>query len=224
MKKICVVIPAYNVESTIAEVVSQVSQFIDPDQIIVINDGSIDQTGIVAENAGVLVLHNQVNQGKGFSLKKGFRHAIENGYDAVITIDGDLQHDPQEIPKFINCYIKTIADLVLGDRTGDLSSMPLDRQFINKTTSLIISILTGQRVRDSQSGYRLIKTNVIKKIKLASNRYETESELLVKALLTGCKIAHVSIKTIYNEQPSHIHRFVDTLRFIRVVLRSLIRV
>jgi len=224
MIKICVVIPAYNVESTISEVISQVSQFIDINNIIAVNDGSSDRTGSTAEKTGVAVIFNEVNQGKGFSLKRGFLHAIQKGYDAVITIDGDLQHDSQEIPKFINCFADTNADLVLGDRTNDLSSMPLDRQFSNKTTSLIISILTGQRVRDSQSGYRLIKTNVIRRINLTSNRYETESELLVKALLDGYKIVHVPIKTIYNEQASHIHRFVDTLRFIRVVLKSLIRV
>ncbi len=101
--------------------------------------------------------------------------------------------------------------------------MPWDRQFSNQTTSLIISILTGPRVRDSQTGYRLIKTHLLKKIKLASNKYETESELLVKILKNNYKIAHVPIKTIYNDQPSHINRFVDTLRFIRIVILSLIK-
>ncbi len=221
MKKICTVIPSFNVERTLSEVISKVSQFVAPVHIIVVDDGSVDQTAEIARKAGVVVLQNRLNRGKGFSLNRGFQYAIRNYYDAIITLDGDLQHDPLEIPKFIDYYYQTNFDLILGDRTGDLSNMPLDRQFSNKMTSLIISLLTGQRVRDSQTGYRLIKTNILKSISLISNRYETESELLVKALLLGYKITHVPIKTVYNDQQSHIHRFIDTLRFIKIIIFSL---
>ena len=223
MKKICVVIPAFNVEQTISEVITRVSQFINIAHIIVVDDGSQDQTAAIAKKTGAVVIRNGVNRGKGYSLKRGFQYAIQNGYHAIITLDGDLQHDPFEIPRFIDCYSQTNADLILGDRTDDLSHMPLDRQFSNKMTSLIISILTGQRVRDSQTGYRLIRTDVPRKINLISNRYETESELLVKALVNGYKISHVPIRTIYNNQQSHIHRFVDTLRFLMIIALSLIR-
>lgn len=221
MNKICAIIPSYNVEQTIAEVIARVNQFIPFNDIIVIDDGSGDQTAKIAGQFGVIVIQNKTNHGKGFSLKKGFHHAIENHYNAVITLDADLQHDPLEIPKFIDCYFQSHAELVLGDRTGDFSEMPLDRQFSNKTTSLIISVLTGTRVRDSQTGYRMMKTDVLSKISLVSNRYETESELLVKALLRGFRIAHVPIRTIYNNQQSHIHRFRDTLRFLKIVGQSL---
>ena len=223
MSKICTVIPAFNVQQTISTVISQTSQFIKHANIIVIDDGSSDQTGEIIAKTGVVVLSNGGNRGKGFSLKKGFQYAIENGYEAIITLDGDMQHDPREIPKFIDCFERTEADLILGDRTNDFATMPLDRQFSNKMTSLIISLLTGRRVRDSQTGYRLIKAEILKNMNLVSNRYDTESELLVKALLNSCKIAHVPIKTIYNEQPSHIHRFEDTLRFIKIVILSLIQ-
>lgn len=223
MKKICTVIPSFNVERTLSEVISKVSQFVAPVHIIVVDDDSVDQTAEIAKKAGVVVLQNRVNRGKGFTLNQGFQYAIRNHYDAIITLDGDLQHDPLEIPKFINYYYQTNFDLILGDRTGDLSNMPLDRQFSNKMTSLIISLLTGQRVRDSQTGYRLIKTNILKSISLISNRYEFESELLVKAILLGYKIAHVPIKTIYNDQQSHIHRFIDTLRFLKIIIFSLIK-
>ena len=221
MNKICAVIPSFNVEQTIAEVISSVSQFIPLNDIIVVDDGSSDQTAAISSEMGVILLQNKLNQGKGSSLKKGFRHAIQNHYDAVITLDADLQHDPFEIPKFLDCYLQSQADLILGDRTGDLSAMPLDRRFSNKMTSLIISVLTGTRVRDSQTGYRMMRTEVFEKISLISNRYETESELLVKALLHGYRIAHVPIKTIYNNQTSHIHRFIDTLRFLKIVGQSL---
>ncbi len=223
MKNICVVIPCFNVERTIAEVINKTSQFIPHSHIIAVDDGSRDQTATIARKTGSIVLQNGVNRGKGYSLKRGFQYAINKGFEAIITLDSDLQHDPLEIPQFINHYKETNADLILGDRTFDFSTMPLDRQFSNKMTSLLISLLTGQRVKDSQNGYRLIKTDILKKITLVSNRYETESELLVKALLHGYKIAHVPIKTIYNNQQSHIHRFIDTLRFLKVVALSLIK-
>jgi glycosyltransferase involved in cell wall biosynthesis len=223
MKNICAIIPSFNVEQTISEVITKISQFIDISHIIVIDDGSFDQTAAIATKTGAIILQNGINRGKGYSLRRGFQYAIENGLDAVLTLDGDLQHDPFEIPNFIELYQKTNADLILGNRTNDFSNMPLDRQFSNKMTSLMISLLTGQRVRDSQTGYRLIKANILRRIKLVSNRYETESELLVKALLNGYKIAHVPIKTIYNNEPSHIHRLVDTLRFLKVFIYSLIK-
>lgn len=223
MKNICAVIPCFNVEQTISEVITKVSQFIRPDKIIVIDDGSFDQTVTIARTTGAVILQNKVNRGKGYSLKRGFQYAIKNHFSAIITLDGDLQHDPIEIAQFIKCFDRTNADLILGDRTTDFSSMPVDRQFSNKMTSLMISLLTGQRVRDSQTGYRLIKMDILRKINLISNRYETESELLVKALLHGYKIAHVPIKTIYDDQQSHIHRFIDTMRFLKVVTYSLIK-
>jgi glycosyltransferase involved in cell wall biosynthesis len=217
MNRICAVIPSFNVERTIAEVIANVRQFLPLNDIIVIDDGSQDRTAAISSQMGVIFLQNKSNQGKGASLKKGFHCAIQHHYDAVITLDADLQHDPFEIPKFLDCYFQSQADLILGDRTGDFSHMPLDRQFSNKMTSLIISVITGTRVRDSQTGYRMMKTEVLKKIPLISNRYETESELLIKALLHGYRIAHVPIKTIYNDQTSHIHRLIDTLRFLKIV-------
>lgn len=223
MKKICAIIPAYNTESTISKVINGLSRFFKPSEIIVIDDGSSDDTYQRAKHEGAIVLKNKKNQGKGFSLKKGFKYAIKQGYNAVICLDADLQHDPDDIPLFIHYYDKTDADLVLGSRIHDLSKMPLDRQFSNQTTSLIISLLTGRRVRDSQCGYRLIKTKVLKSIRLTSDKYETESELLVKALKAKYKITHVPVKTIYNNQPSHIHRLIDTWRFIRVVMLSLLK-
>lgn len=221
-KYICAIIPAFNVQNTIAEVICRTNQVIPLHHIIVIDDGSNDQTGTIARQAGCIVLRNDFNCGKGFSLKKGFAFAIQNSFQALITLDGDLQHDPQEIPDFITAFEATQADLILGDRSHDFSTMPFDRQLSNKITSLIISIFTGQRVRDSQTGYRLIRAEILKHISLISNRYETESELLIKALLRGYRIAHVPIKTIYNQQPSHIHRLIDTLRFLKIFFFSII--
>jgi len=220
-ENICAIIPAFNAERTIAEVIRGVSRYLPLSQIVVVNDGSDDATENIARNEGAIVLNNENNKGKGFSLKRGFKFAIDKNFSAVICLDADMQHNPADIPKFLECFKRNDADLILGSRIHDLKDMPLDRQFSNQTTSLLISLLTGVRVRDSQSGYRLIKTSVLKKIVLHSNRYETESELLVKALKSGFRVAHVPIKTIYNQAPSHIHRLRDTIRFLKVVGKSL---
>ncbi len=221
MTSICAIIPAYHVQHTIGQVVSGVSQFIPQKDIVVIDDGSSDSTADAAKKAGAQVLSNQTNQGKGAALKLGFRYALENNYQAVICLDGDMQHHPHDLGLFLTCYKNSEADLILGNRISDLSTMPWDRRLSNQLTSLIISVLTGQRIRDSQSGYRLIKTEVIQKINLTTNKYQTESELLVKALKRNFKITHVPIQTIYNNQPSHIHRLIDTWRFVKIVVLSL---
>lgn len=223
MKKICAIIPCYNVSQTLKHLIIGVGQFFDTKDIVIVDDGSTDDTANIAVTEGVVVLSNSTNHGKGAALKKGFDYAIHNNYQAVLCLDGDLQHSPADIPNFLKTFEEKDVALILGSRISDLISMPWDRQFSNQTTSLIISLLTGQRVRDSQSGYRLIKTDVLKKITLTSSKYETESELLVKALRYKFKFAHVPIKTIYNNQPSHIHRLIDTLRFVRIVTKSLMK-
>ena len=223
MSKICAILPAYNVEQTISDVIYGVNQFIELHDIIVIDDGSFDNTSEKIKNAGVVLLKNNTNKGKGFSLKKGYRYAIKKKYQAAICLDADLQHAPNDIPKFFDCFKKNNPDLILGSRMHDVSTMPWDRQFSNQTTSLLISLFTGQRVRDSQTGYRLIKIDVLRKMHLISNKYETESELLVKAAKNKFKIAHVPIKTIYNDQPSHINRLTDTWRFVKIVILSLMK-
>jgi len=121
MKNICAVIPSFNVERTIFEVINKTSHFIRNSHIIIVDDGSLDQTAIIASKTGSAVLQNGINHGKGYSLKRGFQYAINNGFEAIITLDGDLQHDPLEISHFISCYLETDADLILGDRSHDFS-------------------------------------------------------------------------------------------------------
>ena len=221
--KFCVIIPAYNVENTIVRVIEGVRETGCIHAIVMVDDGSFDATARLAQAAHAIVIKNRSNQGKGYALKAGFRYAIENGYEAVICLDGDMQHSPGDIRAFVNCYLTKNPDMIIGSRMGDLSTMPWDRRFSNQTTSLIISILTGVRIRDSQSGYRLIKTRALQRISLTSNRYETESELLIKVLMRKYKIMQLPIKTIYNDQPSHIHRLTDTLRFLQIIFFSLIK-
>ncbi len=220
MDKILVVIPAYNASLTVKQLIQGISKFVGKQDIVVIDDGSEDGTHDSAEQAGAIVLKHKINRGKGEALKTGFEYALRRGYDALITVDADLQHDPESIPDFIR-----MADgsdgILIGTRKINLKIMPFARWLTNNLTSVIVSVLSGQSVRDSQSGYRLILTQVLKKVELESEKYDLESEILIKAARKGFRIAEVPIKTIYREGKSFISPLVDTGRFIKLMWRSL---
>ena len=217
-RNILVVIPAFNEEKFLEELIKRIERHFPPQNILVVDDGSTDNTYEIARNLGVLTLRNQPNRGKGFALNRGFQFAVEHGFDGVITMDADLQHDPDEIPLFIEAYDQG-CDVVIGSRWRDLGSMPLDRYLSNRLTTTIIDTLAGCRVEDTQSGYRLIKSDVLKKVRVKASHYDAESELIVKAARAGFKICNVPIKTIYGQEESSINKFLDTYRFIKLVFR-----
>ncbi|MCX6827103.1 MAG: glycosyltransferase family 2 protein, partial [candidate division Zixibacteria bacterium] len=177
--KYLILIPAYNAAVYLAELVSRVKKSISGADILIINDGSTDRTSELLPTLDVISLSNQVNQGKGYSLNRGFRYAIENNYDYCITIDADLQHLPEELPLFPAESGR--LDICLGTREISLKSMPPARWLTNNLTSLIISILSGCRIRDSQSGYRMMATDLLENLKIKSMKYDFESELLLQA-------------------------------------------
>jgi glycosyltransferase involved in cell wall biosynthesis len=219
-KNLLVIIPAYNAASTILGLIEKLSLHVEKDNMILVDDGSSDQTAALAERVGVPILRHHHNLGKGVALKTGFGYAIDNGYAAVITIDADLQHDPRFIPDFIT-QSKISGDILIGTRKRDPRNMPFARRLSNHFTSLIISVLSGQSIRDSQSGYRWISVEVLKKIKLKSKRYDLEPELLIKTGRLGFRMKDVSISTIYTQGKSYINPLVDTGRFIRLMWKSL---
>ena len=217
--KTCVIIPAYNESKQVGDVVSSIKK--KGFDILVIDDGSSDDTAKIASNAGAKVLKNSVNKGKGAVLREGFDYAIRNSFDAVIAMDGDGQHHPDEIDIFISETNDNCVGMVVGNRMKSSKDMPAIRWFTNKLTSRIISWACGQRVPDSQCGFRLIKTDALKKINLQCCRYEIESELIIKISRAGYKIKSVPIQTIYQKAPSKINPFVDTFRFLRFILKEL---
>jgi glycosyltransferase involved in cell wall biosynthesis len=221
VKTFLVLIPAYNASLTISELIENTSKFVDKSSIVVIDDGSKDQTFEIAKNAGAMVLKHERNEGKGEALKTGFRYAQKKNYEALITMDADLQHDPSSIENFLQKANENINDIIIGTRDINLRKMPFARWLTNNLTSVILSILSGQRIRDSQSGYRLISTCVLKRIKLKAKKYDLESEILVKAGRCGFKIDAIPIGTIYRGNKSFINPLVDTGRFIKVMWRSL---
>lgn len=216
---ICILLPGYNEEKMIGQVVSKARKVIN--DVIVVDDGSTDDTYQIAKSAGAIVIRHEVNKGKGAALKTGFQYALEHNYQAVITMDSDGQHDVNDIPNFLNALSEGKAGIVIGSRMKDISTMPAIRKVTNKLTSYISSLLMHQKVDDSQSGFRLITSDVLRSIKLESDRYDMESEILIKASRAGFQIISVPIKTIYGQEKSKINPLIDTYRFIRLVFRSL---
>ncbi len=220
LDQIAVVIPAYNAASHLQDVIVRCCDIVPRDQIIVVDDGSSDNTFDIAHGTGVTTIKHQENWGKGKALSTGIHKAHEMGAEYAFTIDADGQHDPAEIPSFLEHLQKTGADIIIGNRMSDVRDMPWLRVMTNRFTSRIVSIKAGQKIPDSQSGYRMIKTSLFVQIRLETSRYETESEILIKAAKLGARIEAVPIATIYGEEISAIHPFIDTLRFFRLVIKS----
>lgn len=217
--KILAVIPAYREEGRVGATVRGVLEYLT--DALVVDDGSPDGTADEARGAGAVVLREEPNRGKGAALLRGFAYALENGYDAVVTIDADGQHDPAAIPAMIT-ELKADADIVIGARKKDVFVMPPQRIFSNTWTSVTLTALTGALVRDSQSGYRAIRAEVLRAVPLTTTRYDLESEQLVKAARRGFRIAHVTVPTIYGTEKSKINVPRDMFLFYRVVFRDLL--
>jgi glycosyltransferase involved in cell wall biosynthesis len=212
-------IPCYNEASNIAEVVAACREHVEA--VLVVDDGSTDGTDAAAREAGAEVITHDPNRGKGIALNTGYDYAVREGYDAVITLDGDGQHDPAEIPKFTAAArAHPEAHIVLGNRMGDASRMPRIRRFTNRLTTFFVNRMSGLHTQDSQTGYRLIRTEVLKRVRCTSRTYDAESEILVHAGRAGFKVIEVPIATIYRpEAASSIHPIREPLRFARFVLR-----
>lgn len=206
--EICVVIPAYNASRTIKNVVIGALKHVPV--VIVADDGSNDNTAIVASEAGAEVIVIGENKGKGNALKVLFRKAIEDGYHAVITIDADEQHDPEEIPLFLNAYNLFPKDIIIGSRLHVKEKIPRARYNAMHIARFYVSLAANQFLEDTQCGFKLYPLSLIKKIRLTTEKYVTETELLMKAGDMGINMRFVKIKTIYNANGSHVRPIMDT--------------
>ncbi len=218
--RVVALIPCYNEADHIAEVVRLARPHVDA--VVVIDDGSSDATADQARHAGAIVLRHEVNQGKGGSIRTGLAYAVEHGFDLMVFLDGDGQHSPQEIPRFIETQRATGASLVIGNRMSDVERMPLVRKWTNQFTSWVLSRMAHQPVADSQCGYRLLHKSVVPDLQIETTKFDTESEMLIHAGRRGHRFASVPISTIYEgqEKQSKIRPLWDTLRFIRLVWRN----
>lgn len=213
MQHILAVIPAYNEQERIAPVVAGARQHI---PVLVVDDGSSDSTAALAEAAGATVLRQVPNQGKGAALRAGFRHALKEGYEAVITLDADGQHAPDEIPRFLEAYAQGGADLIIGRR--DFAGMPPVRRVSNTLGTLLFSWALGQHIPDNQSGYRLISRRLMEAVlNSAEQGFEFEVEMITVCVTEGYRLAWVPIRTIYAGEKSHIRPLHHLRHFLRVV-------
>lgn len=221
LMKACAIIPALDAAETIGKVVKEIKESgIDP---IVIDDGSSDPTSKVSRENGAIVLKNEVNSGKGASLRKGFAYALSKGYNHIFTLDADGQHSPKDIPNFLSLLgAKPQADMIIGNRMDSPSGMPLARKLTNKFMSRALSAISGQKVPDTQNGFRLIKSSLLEKIELKSRHFEIESELIVKAAAKNALILSVPITSIYQNRQSRINPIPDTFRFVKFIISYII--
>ena len=188
--------------------------------MIVVDDGSTDDTAARAREAGATVIEQRPNQGKGAALRAGFAQAIATGHDAVLTHDGDGQHDPAEIPAFLAAWAsEPRPDLVIGRR--NFRSMPPLRRLSNELGGRAFSWAVGRPIPDNQSGYRLVSRRVMEAT-LGSDEggFEFEVEMITTCIRLGGTIAWVPIRTIYAGEPSHIRPFAHLRSFIRIVRRA----
>lgn len=218
----CILIPSYNEERTIGGIVRRLKEL--KFTVYVTDDGSSDATAQKAAAEGAIVMKNESNLGKGAAIRRGFDKILEEGrFDSVVLMDGDNQHDINDIASLVNKAHESGADLVLGNRMLDTSRMPIIRIATNRFMSWLLSVMTGKDIPDTQCGFRLIKTDLIKKIDLRSSNYDIDSEIILRAAKKGFKIESAPVKTVYKDEKSKINPFLDTLRFIRLLILNSFR-
>lgn len=220
--KICVIIPTYNNAGTLHDVVADVLNY--SSDVIVVNDGSTDSTRQILESFGdtITVVDYKENRGKGTALKRGFKRAIELGYEYAITLDSDGQHYPGDLPKFIQAIAENDGSLIIGER--DLSNVDINGKssFANKFSNFWFCVQTGRKLGDTQTGYRAYPLKHLHGLSLLTSRYEAELELLVFASWNGVKIISVPIRVYYPPQSERVSHFKPALDFTRISILNTI--
>lgn len=203
-KSVAVVIPCYNEEGKIGKTIEKVPKDI-VDVILVIDDGSTDNTAKEAELMGVAVLKHKINMGTGAALRTGFEYVLKENYDICIQIGGDDQFDPTQIPEFLGT-MEEGADVVLGSRyldAKDLGNIPLFRKITTRLFSRLFSFVAGQKITDASNGYVTFKTKILKDIDISPqwlNKYELEPYMLLRILEKGYKVVEIPSSQRYDKK------------------------
>ncbi len=224
--RVLALVPGYEEGPRIAAVVAAARRHL---PVLVVDDGSTDDTAPNAEAAGAEVIRQRPNQGKGAALRAGFRRALDEGWDAVVTLDADGQHDPAEIPRFVASLAAPGAsgarpELVIGRR--DFSRMPPVRRLSNTLGTAVFSWAVGQPIADNQSGYRLLGRRLMAAmLDSRETGFEFEVEMIAVCLRRGWTLDWVPISTIYAGEPSHVRSLAHLRHFVRATraARRLVR-
>ena len=221
--KCVVVMPTYNNAGTIAQVISDVKNY--ADDVIVVNDGSTDNTAsILASIEGIKVIDYPKNKGKGYALKLGLAKAYEWGYRYAITIDSDGQHYADDIPVFIEKIEEKPDSLLIGARNLTADNMPSKNTFANKFSNFWYKVETGEKLSDTQSGFRLYPLEKLQKIHLITRRYEFEVEIIVRAACRGVNVENVPIKVYYPPVEERVSHFRPMKDFTRISILNTVLV
>ena len=227
---VCVIVPAFNEAGTVADVVRGARACGHVDDVVVVDDGSSDETVARAAQAGAHVLRHEQNRGKGHAVRTGLAFALDRPFTHVLLMDGDMQHRPADVPAMIEAARKPFVkgggdvDLVVGERVFDKSKMPTSRYYSNVIGSRALSGFIGSEVRDSQSGFRLIRCEILRGMPLSSTGYEIETEMLIKLARRRAKMTSVPVQLSYGAK-SKLRPIRDTTRtcFLAVYYRFLSR-
>ena len=214
-KKVCVLVPTYNNEQTLAKVLKSLLEF--TNQIIVVNDGSTDSTPTLLQQFPQIdVVSYPKNKGKGYALRTGFRHAVKSGYDYAITIDSDGQHFADDLHKFLTKLEDHPAAIIMGARNMDQASVPGKSSFGHKFSNFWFWVETGIKMSDTQSGYRLYPVKLMNNTKFITRKFEFEIEVLVTSAWRGIEITEVPVRVFYADKESRISHFRPFKDFTRI--------
>lgn len=216
IQPLVVIVPVYNAEPTLANVVKGVRRNLPGAQIIGVDDGSTDGSRKLLRTVVDETIEFDKNRGKGAALRAAFEKALANGAAAVLTIDSDGQHDPAFAPAIVGGLDR--ADIVIGTRDLSGAGVPKHRRIANMISSAATRAVSGGKVRDSQSGYRAMKAEVLRKVHAIGDRYEFETDFIIRAARAGFTTINVPISTIYGS-PSYFREFRDAWLVIKVLWR-----
>lgn len=218
-----VAIPAYDARHSVEDVVRRSREHFDA--VVVVDDGSTDGTGAAAAAAGARLLTHRENRGKGAALRTAFEDLLGRGYDAIVTIDADGQHLPEESGKLLEAGCDG-ADLVIGSRDHLFGEMSVVRRTSNRGSSRLISAVAGQTMADIQCGFRLYTRRLIEACGFPEDRFEAESAVVVRAIAGGFRVATVPIRLGFADGrvTSHYRPCVDSARIALAVTRARIEV